>query len=286
MMWLSYPDPHPPFAAPAPWCDQYDPDAVDLPNHWVLDLENRPWWHRDFLAHRAKKKAARDNQFGNLDSAGSGAFTERELRHITAMYYAMIAELDSHLGRVLKCLDDLGQFEDTYIIFISDHGEWLGDHGLLLKGPMLYDGLLRVPCVMCGPQIEPDQIVATPVSTVDIKATLADYCGLDAAPDHGASWRKLLDAKETRDYALNEWEVDPDRSGISLDLRTVRTETHRLSIDLNTGTGEAYDLANDPDEMHNLFDDSGYQAKVKELVDMVHDRPKDEIAPSARVGWH
>lgn len=283
--WISFPDPHPPFLVAAPWSDMYDPRAVDIPKHRTLDLDRRPWWHRAFLESPVRRKK-RPHAQGGVDWGDSGVLDERQLRDITAIYYGMISAIDHQVGRILGALEAKGLLDNTIVIYTSDHGEWLGDHGLLLKGPMVYDGLLRVPCLMQGPGVPAGRVVNDPVSTLDLRATLADLCGLTVAPDDGASLRPLMMGEETRDFALNEWEVDHDRSGVGMDLTTVRSERYRLSVDLRTSTGELYDLHNDPFEMDNLFDDGGAAAARAEMMDMITSRRRDTVPVSPRVGWH
>ena len=182
-----------------------------------------------------------------------GNLGEAELRQITAIYFGMISAVDHQVGRVVEALEKAGLLGDTIVIFASDHGEWLGDHGLLLKGPMLYDGLLRVPLLMAGPGVPAGKVVEDPVSTLDLRATLAELAGIEASPDNGRSLVAVAEGREGRDFALDEWEVDAARSGVSLDLRTVRTRRHRMSVDLTSGAGELYDFQNDPFEMTNLW---------------------------------
>lgn len=284
--WVSFPDPHPPFLAPKPWCDLYHPDEVDLPRHWQLDLDNRPWWHRAFLESPVRHNLKREHAEGGKNWGVVDPLDERQLRDITAIYYGMIAWIDAQVGRILEALEASNELENTIIVFISDHGEWLGDHGLLLKGPMLYDGLLRVPCLIRGPSIPEGVVVKDPVSTVDLRQTLADLAGIEASPDNGRSLRSVMLGKVSRDFALNEWEVDAARSGIDMDLTTVRSQRYRMSVDLKTETGELYDLHDDPSEMANLFEDAGYAAVVKEHMDMISSRPDDRIPVAPRVGWH
>ncbi|WP_417271655.1 sulfatase [Celeribacter sp.] len=284
--WVSFPDPHPPFLAPRPWCDMYDPDEVVIAKHPELDLDNRPWWHREFLAGRDKIKQGAEHNAGGKDWGQRGDMSEAAIREITAIYFGMISAVDQQVERILDTLEARGELDNTIIVFISDHGEWMGDHGLLLKGPMLYDGLLRVPCLICGPGIEGGKVINDPVNTIDIRKTLAELCGLDAEEDNGTSWMGLINGTESRDFALSEFEVDAKRSAIDLDLRTVRSQRYRMSVDLNTNTGELYDMENDPDEMVNLFDDAGAAAIRREHMDMILARADDEIPRAPRVGWH
>ena len=151
---------------------------------------------------------------------------------------------------------------------------------------MLCVGLLRVPCLISGPVGPADKVIEDTISTMDIRKTLMDVCGLEGDADNGTSWKGLFDGTETRDFALSEYEVDSRRSGVDLDLRTVRSQQYRMSVDLRTDTGELYDLVNDPDEMVNLFDDPGLRPLRNLHMDMIRSRAEDQIPRSPRVGWH
>lgn len=284
--WVSFPDPHPPFVAPRPWSDRYDPRTVHIAPHRELDLDRRPWWHRAFLEGRAGERQELGFSANGVDWGSRGALEEQQLRDITAVYFGMIEAVDQQVATLLDLLEARGELDDTVVVFTSDHGEWLGDHGLLLKGPMLYDGLLRVPCVLQGPGVPAGRTLDAPVSTLDIRSTLAELCGLEAEPDNGRSWCELFDGSATRDFALNEWEVEERRSGVSLDLRTVRSRRYRLSTDRLSGAGELYDLQEDPHERRNLFDEPGSAAVRDEHLAMIAARPDDTIDASPRVGWH
>ncbi len=277
--WASFPDPHHPFDAPDPWSRMHDPAEVELPPHRTLDLDRRPWWHRaslegvpDIDPHLRK---IREEYSRILE------LTDDQLRQITANYYGMISLIDHNVGRILIALEDLGLAENTIVIFTADHGDWLGDHGLILKGPMMYDGLLRVGMIVRGPGVPAGKVVDDPVSTIDVKATIEDYAQAQASgPDHSRSLRKLIETDEdSRDFAYNEWDLNASRCGVALFLRTVRTKTHKLTLELESGAGELYDLVNDPHEVDNLFDDPGSAAIRKELEGMIASRPDDAMEP-------
>ena len=174
-------------------------------------------------------------------------------------------------------LQEAGLSDDTIVIYISDHGDWLGDHGLILKGPMPYEGLLRVPMILRGPGVPMGRVVQEPVSTLDLGATFADYAGTEPLlPQHGESLRPLLETEDaTRLCARSEWGLGANRVGVALELRTVRTRRHKLTLDLNSGAGEMYDLDTDPHELCNLFDDPGQAALRAELEALVAGRPQD-----------
>ncbi len=284
-VWASFPDPHHPFDAPDPWSRMHHPDEVDLPPHRSRDLDRRPWWHRAALEN--EPKGAGDFAEVRKSYSRIPPQTDAQLRDLIANYYGQISLIDHNIGRILIALAETGLDADTLVIFTSDHGDWLGDHGLILKGPMHYEGLLRVGLIARGPGVSVGGIVDEPVSTLDLGATFYDYAGADALlPQHGRSLRPLLQgATETRDYALNEWELLPSRAGVQLSLRTVRTKTHKLTLDLRSDEGELYDLANDPFELENRYHDPAYASTRRELAAMIEARPDDARAElSTQVG--
>jgi arylsulfatase A-like enzyme len=281
--WLSFADPHHPFDAPAPWCWMHRPNEVDLPPHLSRDLHRRPWWHRAALENPPQGGTAEARRVHEQYSR-MPAQTDAQLRELIANYYGMISLVDHQVGRLLAVLDETGLSEDTLVVFTSDHGDWLGDHGLVLKGPMFYEGLLRVPLIVRGPGLPTGRIVADPVSTLDLAATLGDFAGV-AIPSarHSRSLRPLLQGQPgpdgERDHALTEWRLGPQRCGVELDLRGVRTRHAKLTLERQSGAGELYDLREDPHEMFNRFDDPACRGLRAELMDRLASRPDDQRYP-------
>lgn len=272
--WISFPDPHHPFDCPAPWSLMYDPKDVPLPKHRVRDLERRPWWHKASLEGTPQLSDPALFKF-RAERSRMPDQSDGQLAEMTANYYGMISLLDHNVGRILEALADVSLAEDTLVIYTSDHGELLGNHGLYLKGPTPYEDLLRVPLVARGPGVPSGCAIAEPVSTLDLMATFVDYADISRPPEiQSRSLRGLLEGSGvTRDVAYSEWYVHPARCGVALKLRTVRTRTHKCTFELESGAGELYDLVNDPDEMNNVFDDPGYTHVRKELEALMRARP-------------
>jgi arylsulfatase A-like enzyme len=272
--WVSFPDPHHPFDCPEPWSAMYDPRDVPLPQHRAKDLEARPWWHKASLENKPQLADPAMLKF-RAEGSRMPDQSDAQLAEMTANYYGMISLIDHNVGRVLTALEDLGLAENTLVVYTTDHGDMLGNHGLYLKGPTPYEDLLRVTMVARGPGVASGAVIGEPVSTLDLAATMYDFagCGADGALQ-GRSLRRLLcGGTETRDAAYSEWHVHPSRCGVWLKLRTVRTKTHKCTFELDSGAGELYDLVNDPHEMKNLFDDPGYAKVRKELKALMHARP-------------
>ena len=282
--WVSFPDPHHPFDCPIPWSQLHPPEEVDLPAHRNRDFSDRPWWHEAVLtAEPTGKKEHADvrKKYSRIEPQ-----TDEQLREIIANTYGQIALIDHNVGRLLTALEANGLSENTIVIYMSDHGDWLGDHGLVLKGPMHYEGLLRVPLIARGPGVEANRVIEEPVSTLDLGPTLFDYAQCKPTlPQHGHSLRKLMEGHEDeRKCARSEWELLPTRAGVALSLRVVRTKTHKLTLDKISGTGELYNLRNDPHELVNRFDDSTYTSVRQELEAMIDERPADEQELQTQVG--
>jgi arylsulfatase A-like enzyme len=250
---------------------------VDLPVHRTRDLERRPWWHRAAL-----ERAPAGGDAGAREVRESysriGPQTDAQLRAIIANTYGMISLVDHQVGRMLAALHDEGLAGDTLVVYTADHGDWLGDHGLVLKGPMFYEGLLRVGLVVRGPGVPAGRVVAEPVSTIDLAATFADYAGVPVpAARHSTSLRPLIEGRPgaTRDHAYTEWRLGPQRCGVALDLRGVRTRDAKLTFEFGSGAGELYDLRDDPHELQNRFDDPACRGLRDELMDRLMARPAD-----------
>ena len=256
----------------------HGPAEVDLPEHRTRDLDDRPWWHRAAIENSPKGDAAEVAVRSNYSRIAPQ--TDDQLREIIANTYGQIAFIDEQVGRILTMLEETGLAENTIVIYTSDHGDWLGDHGHILKGPMTYEGLLRVPFLAKGPGIRAGAVVAEPVSTLDIAATLYDYSGVaPGLPQHGQSLRPQLEGDEPRDFAMMEWELLPNRVGVALSLRTVRTRDAKLTVDLRSGAGEMYNLVTDPNEMTNLFNRPEHAEMQNALTAYLQSRPND-IAPN------
>ena len=281
-LWASFPDPHHPFDAPDPWSRMHHPEEIDLPPHRTKDLDRRPWWHaaslertpniqEDFRLLRETRSRVPDQ-------------TDVQLRQMISNYYGMISLIDHSVGRIVDYVSRIPRARNTIIIFTSDHGDWLGDHGLLLKGPMMYEGLVRVGLIVQGPEITPGLTLDHPVSTLDVAATVLDYFDVSADLQmHGKSLKPLLNGMpQQRDFAYNEWSVNPSRCGVELELRMARTRRHKLTLELLSGAGEMYDLFDDPLEMNNLFRTDQRVPFQNELLDMINSRPDDAVHPRIR----
>lgn len=280
-LWVSFPDPHHPFDAPEPWASLHRPEDVDLPEHRSRDFSKRPWWHQAACESEIPSEHAEIRQkYSRMPE-----LSDDHLREVIANTYGQIALIDHSVGRILTALEEQGLADNTYIVYTADHGDWLGDHGLVLKGPMPFEGLLNVRAIVKGPDVPVGAVKDQPLSTLDLGATFMDWAGVESLmPIHGKSMRDVISGDGTRDGALSEWELLPGRVGVGLSLRTVRSRTAKLTMDLKSGAGEMYDLTSDPAELDNIFDDPAHAALRDKLTAILMSRPDDMRPNQTPVG--
>ena len=275
--WISFPDPHHPFDCPIPWSTMYNIDEVDLPKEGKKDLNARPWWHKASLESEPNL-ADPQLKFFRAKLSRSEDQSEIQLREMTANYFGMISLIDHNVGRIIYELKRLGLDKNTIIIYSTDHGDLLGDHGLYLKGPTPYEGLLRVGLIVNGKNIPKNKVILDPVSTLDIPATICDLAGVELpSKAQSKSLIPVIKGNQTRDVAHSEWKVNASRCGVELELHTVRTKEAKLTIEKNSGAGEMYNLIDDPNEMNNLYEDNSNSHLKKELTDMISERPGEKL---------
>jgi arylsulfatase len=258
-------DPHNPYRDYPPHAaDGVDADAIPAPVD--DDLARRP---------EALRREQADGYFGDARE-----LSPEELRTMRRDYHANVAFADEEIGRVLAALDDLGLRERTLVVFCSDHGDMIGDHGLLVKGAFFFDPCVRVPLLMRWPGvIEPGTRVGGLAQLHDLAATFLAAAG--AAPADLRAWmpdaRDLLPAA-TEGTSVREAAVCAYRdSGIStrgawdppLHGTMWREGGHKLNVfHLPDGRveGELYDMATDPDELHDLWDDPAHATTKAHLL--------------------
>ena len=275
--WCSFPDPHNPYAAPEPWGSMYDPEDVELPTRREGELDDLPPFYQDVY----------EGDFFQLQ----GLYTdpgpevqEEAIKEIIATTYGMVSYIDHELGRVMNVLEEQGLREDTIVIFVSDHGEMMGDHWMIRKGPFQFEGLLRVPMVWSWPgEFEEGKRVETVTSHEDLFPTMLDLCGVTSPhavyrPSYrespptwpGESLRPLLETDADPRDRSTVIETDEDYLGIW--PRSLITDRHKLTVYPEQEYGELFDLHEDPGELHNRWDDDDYDGVKRRLYEELLDR--------------
>jgi arylsulfatase A-like enzyme len=198
----------------------------------------------------------------------------------------MIAMVDDAIGAVLEALRRSGRADDTVIIFNSDHGDYLGDYNLLLKGALMLRSINRVPFIWSDPQDRAARISGALASTVDLAPTILARAGLK--PYFGIQGKSLMDnldgSAALRERLVVEHQDNVTRTGFAgpCMVRTLVTDAHRLTIYKGESWGELYDLAEDPDESHNLWDAPRHGAVRSRLLEALAQGLMENVDQSPR----
>ena len=233
---LSFYGPHLPVCPPEPWDAMYDLDDVPLPDNYDAPLEDKPRFQSDHDRTYVRDVWSRD-----------------EVRDYIRRYWGYVSYIDAQVERVLNALDANGQAENTIVMFVSDHGDMVGQFGMVYKLTYCgYDTLMKVPCLVRWPgRIEAGSVNTSLNSSVDVMPTLLDLAGVDI-PDgvDGESIGGVL--KGERDVAREEIFTDLMNRGVMLRQGTWKFVLNWKPSDGERDLDELYNLAEDPLEEHNL----------------------------------
>ncbi len=245
----SFGPPHPPFIAPKEYADMYDVEKMELPLSINDELKNAPYTQSSQVA---------DTRFKNPEMA----------KQLKWVYYAMVTQVDDWVGKLLDELDSKGIAENTIVVFVSDHGEMLGDHGLVSKNKM-YEGSVHIPLLIRYPKVIPaGKKVDTAVSHHDIFATIMDYTGMKIPVNDGRSLRNLINGKKDAiDYAVSTWGAINNGGPFM-----IRKGDWKMIVYLQMGEkrqkniNALYNLKSDPLEMNNLIGSNPDKAKYTDVA--------------------
>lgn len=249
--WLafcSYPDPHHPMTPPGKWFDKYDPKQMPLPESRHDSLADAP-------AHlRLFQSIAPADQRNWVAPCGYG--NDELLGQAIAATYGSISMIDHGIGTLLTALEEMGARENTVIVFTSDHGDMMGEHGLFLKGFMHYRGTLQVPLVIDVPGL-PGGRSQSLASSIDLGPTLLELCGISGYDGiQGVSLTPLLNnpAETVRDRVLIEDDVPMITARVTpipARTRTLLMDNYRYTRN-SKGEEQLFDLNRDPDERNDI----------------------------------
>lgn len=255
----SFVAPHHPFEAPADQIERYNLDDIPLPPFkGGVDITDPP--------------GRLPGVIGELDR-----YPETVQRRIAQHYYASISLIDDCVGNLLDALETTGQRNNTLIVFLSDHGEFAGNHGLLRKPSFHYDDLIRIPLILNAPAgMVRSQRVNGLVELVDVYPTLLALLGIPAnAGVQGTDWSGALrngDRIGRADIYSDMFDMDPmvceKGGGPYAAVQTLRTEEWKLVVypQATLTCSQLFDLKNDPDETTNLFHDPAFRDKREEML--------------------
>ena len=242
--------PHHPFDPPVNRFEAYDPQALTLLPGWTESC-----LERDLKQHRG--------YFPNEK------LTEKTLRKVMAGYYATIEHIDEQVGSMVETLKRKGLYDNTLIIYTSDHGEYMGFHHMLLKGNLLYDPLVKVPLIIKYPKragIKGGSVSDALVNNIDLAPTILAQAGLP--PTDSMRGHNLANAGNDRDVIFCE----SSRNRLAM----ARTQTKKLIWSQDEDTTYFFDLEKDPLELQDLAAVPACKDEIESLKEKINAwRPRE-----------
>jgi arylsulfatase A-like enzyme len=237
-LWMGFYGPHHPYVPSGRFAHMYDPAQVPAFRRAEGDIASKPPEYRLYFE-------TPDHKYRGFPEA-----SEQTFREMKAAYYGMVSQLDWQLGLTLDTLQACGLAESTIVVLTSDHGEFLGDHGIPAKAPFLLDCMLHVPCIIRAPGIPAGAAHRDLVESVDLFPTVARLTGL-APPEwvQGHDLSSLILGGMPGAYS--------PRTAIyaeAVDKRCIRTAEWKYVHYPGKAYGELYHLSEDPYELENLYD--------------------------------
>lgn len=243
--------PHHPFDPPAPYDRMYSSAVFPASHKRPGEMTNKP----------PQQQAALEKSVG-FDLR---TMTASDLHRVKSFYYGMISENDKYIGMLLDELKTLGLADRTIVVFNADHGEMLGDHGLLFKGSYMYDEVTRVPLIIRAPgKLPAAAVVDALVEEVDLMPTLLELMGVPAP--HGVQGQSLValarkPASRHKQAVFSEFPT----------IRMARTREWKLVHYTRQRYGELYHLTEDPHELVNLHADPKHASARADMEALLSD---------------
>ncbi len=256
--WASFHDPHPPYLVPQPWACMYAPAAMRPGQYQPGEFEHMPPHFAMTRDPQADWSVYQETGGHGVHGFHSHLHRREDLQADMAIYYGMISLMDQQIGRILEALARLGIAENTLVVFTSDHGHFLGQHGLIAKGAFHYEDLLRVPFIARFPgRIPAGGEISALQGLVDLAPTFlsACNCAVPGAMQGVNQWPVWSgQTKDARSDVVVEFRHQPTK----VHLRTLITKRYKLTVYRDHPYGELFDLADDPGERCNRWHDPAW----------------------------
>lgn len=247
LLMVGYVKPHHPFDPPAPYSTMYDPDSLTLLDGYTEDVPEIDYKnHQGFFDHKSLSK--------------------QRLQRIMANYYGSITQIDDNIGEIIDALKAKDLYDNTLIIYTSDHGEYLGYHHMLLKGNFLYDPLAKIPLIIKYPNSVRSGIVDDKISeNIDLCSTVLACCDIEQADSMCGI--DLADDNSSRDFAFSEGQYGTDKCPCYGYM--IRTKAYKLIVTGSLENAMFFDISKDKNELHNEINNPIYSVEIARLKNML-----------------
>ncbi|MGL4736224.1 MAG: sulfatase-like hydrolase/transferase, partial [Cellulosilyticaceae bacterium] len=196
--------------------------------------------------------------------------TKERLQNITAKYYGLITQIDDEVGRIIQKLKDEGLYDNTTIIYTSDHGDYMGYHHMLLKANYMYDSLAKIPLIIKYPKGTNEGVINHHMSSnIDVAKTILESAGITGP--HTIKGMNLVDEKADRGMVICEGlRVDHHLPGQEFYYEyMIRSKDFKVIVHKDFKTTRAFDLAKDPMELCDIATQPEYAQRIKQHLDFL-----------------
>jgi arylsulfatase A-like enzyme len=245
---ISYVDPHDPYNPPEPYASMFRPEEMPAPRPaaWIAEGISR--------LHESQRFVGFDRIWRDKDA----------IARLRALYHGSLRFLDDQIRRIVARLDDLGLRDNTLVLFTTDHGEMLGDHGLITKGVKHYDMGVRCPLIASGPGVHRAAATSRLTSTLDFFPTFCDLAGVpldERPPLEGASFAGALESPEA--------ESGFDAVSVAFDgvVSVISDDGWRLTRYLDDHKTQLFNLREDANEQHNLAGEARHADRLRLMLE-------------------
>jgi arylsulfatase A-like enzyme len=249
LAWSTFERPHPPACVPKDNPFPYDPSEIELPPY------DEKWYNKPDV-----KRPGCENMW-NVFCTG-----EQKLRRAMSNYFSLISMIDDQIGRIIGKLEEIGELDNTIIVFTSDHGEFCGEYGQFGKNLSTFDVLHRIPMIFYWKGQTCKEQIHELTEMIDIMPTLLDLCEIEIP--RTVQGRSLASAVKGNSLQCGlPWSANDAVFFETPFVKTVRTKTHKLSVCWkgDCSWGQLYDLNNDPTELENLYNHPAYTHIQRDL---------------------
>ncbi len=243
-LFLSTEAPHDPYIAPRSAYERYQLEEIHPPANFEDDLQGRP------AIYRRIRSVWDELSWDDFAMA-------------TACYYAGCTMVDEQIGRILKVLDDLDMAGNTIVVFISDHGDYMAEHRLMLKGIPPFEGAYRIPLIIYGPGILAGRVIPEVTSLLDLVPTLTALTTGGHFPGHGRSLLPLL--RDEADGWRQEAFAECHGQRFNYTQRILWRGSDKYVFN-GFDRDELYDLSADPHELNNLSGEPQKKALLESMA--------------------
>ncbi|HOK04067.1 MAG TPA: sulfatase-like hydrolase/transferase [Victivallales bacterium] len=282
-IWASFFDPHPQYMVPEPYASMYDPTKISVPEHKPGEFDDKPPYFSLSQIENPDFSDFYEEEGNGIHGAGSHLRSKEIKAKNIATMYGMMTMLDKYIGKILDKLDELGLSENTLVCYTTDHGDFLGQHGLVAKAIHHYEDLLKVPLVVKMPGTIPEGKISNSLqSTLDLPQTFLSFAKLPiprnmTGIDEKSVWNG--EVENIRKYVMIENQHQPTK----LNIRTYIDQRYKVTVYYDKEYGEIYDLLEDPFEYKNLWNSSHKDLKIQLLQKFISAEMAKAPRPMPRI---